>query len=251
MATKIHTFGGNIGIGTTDPGSYKLNVNGSTKVNSLVIGGITNAHVPIGFIAMWSGTIASIPTGWTLCNGVAVTRTDGGGSITPPDLRTKFVYGAYGDNPAPAVPGQTGGQANKTLAAANLPSHTHGGTTAAANAPHNHGGTTSTANAPHGHGVSDPGHTHTYDIKSRRLRNPGRFAIGTRMNWSSSSNNVGSSSVSTGITTQAANAPHSHTCTSQTSNAPHTHTFTTQATGQGQAFSILPSYYVLAYMMKY
>jgi microcystin-dependent protein len=247
MATKIHTFGGNIGIGTTDPGSYKLNVNGTTKVNSLAVGGVTNAHVPIGLILLWSGTIASIPTGWTLCNGVAVTRTDGGGSITPPDLRTKFVYGAYGDNPAPAVPGQTGGQANKTLTAGNLPSHTHGGTTDAASAPHTHAGSTSTANAPHSHGVSDPYHTHQiggvtqvwYNIAEQTVYEFGSGQLRT------------TASATTGISIQAANAPHSHTFTMGTVNAPHTHTFTTQATGQGQAFSILPSYYVLAYIMKY
>jgi microcystin-dependent protein len=248
MATKIHTFGGNIGIGTTDPGSYKLNVNGSTKVNSLVIGGITNAHVPIGFIAMWSGTIASIPTGWTLCNGVAVTRTDGGGSITPPDLRTKFVYGAYGDNPAPAVPGQTGGQVNKTLAAANLPSHTHAGTTGTANAPHNHTDVTSAAaNAPHSHGVSDPGHSHTvYGISRQRRQNGVSF-----QELSNSNRYWYMNGALGGISIQAANAPHSHTFTTNAANAPHSHTFTTQATGQGQAFSILPPYRVLAYIMKH
>jgi len=37
-----------------------------------------------GIIALWSGSIASIPIGWILCNGA-------GGS---PDLRNNFVVGA-------------------------------------------------------------------------------------------------------------------------------------------------------------
>ena len=33
MTTLIRTFGGNIGIGTTDPGSYKLRVEGGVKAS--------------------------------------------------------------------------------------------------------------------------------------------------------------------------------------------------------------------------
>ena len=54
---------------------------------------MTNA--PTGAIAIWSGTIASIPTGWNLC--------DGSGST--PDLRAKFLRGAPADTEA----GGTGG----------------------------------------------------------------------------------------------------------------------------------------------
>lgn len=48
--------------------------------------------VPAGTISMWSGTIASIPAGWALCDG-------GGGR---PDLRDRFSYGTDS-------PGSTGG----------------------------------------------------------------------------------------------------------------------------------------------
>ena len=40
--------------------------------------------VPAGVIVMWSGSIASIPSGWALCNG----------SNGTPDLRDRFVVGA-------------------------------------------------------------------------------------------------------------------------------------------------------------
>ncbi len=53
--------------------------------------------VPIGYITWWSGFIAGIPAGWTLCDGTEGT----------PDLRDKFVIGAAGT----FIPGATGGTA--------------------------------------------------------------------------------------------------------------------------------------------
>jgi len=62
--------------------------------------------VPTGAIIMWSGSIASIPSGWLLCNGSSGT----------PDLRDRFVVGA-GSTYAVAA---TGGSANAVVV-----SHTH------------------------------------------------------------------------------------------------------------------------------
>lgn len=45
---------------------------------------LTSSGVPAGVIVMWSGSIASIPAGWFLCNGQNGT----------PDLRERFVVGA-------------------------------------------------------------------------------------------------------------------------------------------------------------
>lgn len=56
--------------------------------------------LPTGIIAIWSGSAASIPAGWTLCDG----------SPGTPDLRDKFVVGAGG---AYAVDAQ-GGAATHT-----------------------------------------------------------------------------------------------------------------------------------------
>jgi hypothetical protein len=55
-----------------------------------------NGGVPIGGVIMWSGALASLPTGWALCAGGTFTRSDGGGSIVAPDLRDRFVIGAGG-----------------------------------------------------------------------------------------------------------------------------------------------------------
>jgi microcystin-dependent protein len=63
-----------IGIGTATP-QAKLHV----------VGGIIgNGTIPVGGIIMWSGSIASIPTGWALCDG----------SNGTPNLRDRFVVGA-------------------------------------------------------------------------------------------------------------------------------------------------------------
>jgi hypothetical protein len=74
-----------------------------------------NAFVT-GMIMMWSGTIATIPSGWLLCNGSSGT----------PDLRNRFVIGAFSDDSGTAkttVTGtstQTGGSKDAIVV-----SHTH------------------------------------------------------------------------------------------------------------------------------
>jgi len=81
--------------------------------------------LPSGVIVMWSGTLATIPSGWSLCDG-------SGGT---PDLRGKFIYGTL----AGVDPGDTGGAVT----------HTHGPGSYATPA-HNHGGVTgSTSGAIH------------------------------------------------------------------------------------------------------
>jgi microcystin-dependent protein len=68
-----------------------------------------------GTIIMWSGPIASIPTGWLLCDGTQGT----------PDLTDRFVLGVQ----AGQDPGDTGGEQFPTLSKANMPQHDHSFTT--------------------------------------------------------------------------------------------------------------------------
>jgi hypothetical protein len=77
--------------------------------------------IPSGVILMWSGSIASIPNGWLLCDG----------SNSTPDLRNRFVVGAGSTYAVNA----TGGSANAIVV-----SHTHTGSTSTAGL-HNHGWT--------------------------------------------------------------------------------------------------------------
>ena len=76
---------------------------------------VDSSTIPKGIISMWSGSIASIPAGWALCNGANET----------PDLRNRFIVGAgstYGV-------GGTGGSADAVVVA-----HTHTGSTSSVGA---------------------------------------------------------------------------------------------------------------------
>jgi hypothetical protein len=84
--------------------------------------------IPSGGIIMWSGTIAAIPTGWFLCNGLNGT----------PDLRNRFIIGAQSDDAGAAKTTVTGpatltGGSKDAIAV----SHTHTATTDAGGA-HGH-----------------------------------------------------------------------------------------------------------------
>ena len=212
--TKIQTFGGNIGIGMTDPGDFKLNVNGSLKTASLVVNGVQNAQVPIGLLGMWSGSLSSIPSGWALCDGNTYARTDGGGNIVTPDLRTKFIRGANGNAaPSSVAVGRTGGNNTVTLSEANLALHSHTVSVAQNNTPHGHGPTpapiTSPSSMQHGHpvGTTQTEHNHGETSYTNTPHNHGTSGGKTPSPHTHS--------------TLAANMPHSHD--SETLDSPHAH----------------------------
>jgi hypothetical protein len=91
--------------------------------------GPTTAVFSTGMIMMWSGSIATIPSGWYLCNGANGT----------PDLRNKFIVCASNDESGTAktnVEGtltQIGGTKDATLV-----SHTHAVTTSVTDPGHKH-----------------------------------------------------------------------------------------------------------------
>jgi microcystin-dependent protein len=82
-------------------------------------------------IMMWSGTIATIPSGWALCDGTSGT----------PDLRNRFIVGASADS---------GGQSVTTITGGNTKT---GGSKDAIVVSHNHTASTT---------ATDSGHTHTW-----------------------------------------------------------------------------------------
>ena len=85
-------------------------LNGVTQSEVSLLKGATSL-VPSGVIMMWSGSVATIPTGFLLCDGTNGT----------PDLRSRFIVGAgSGYNP-----GDTGGADSVTLTTSQIPSHTH------------------------------------------------------------------------------------------------------------------------------
>lgn len=107
------------GLGMSANGSSLVAANDYAAMRGL-LGIDTGYLVPAGVIAMWSGSIGSIPAGWALCDG---------GSGTP-DLRGRFIVGAGGGYGV----GNTGGTdshnhggaaANYTLTSADIPAHHH------------------------------------------------------------------------------------------------------------------------------
>lgn len=108
---------GDLWSDTTGIGTPQLKVWDGTAWQSIVVGTLL---IPTGLIAMWSGTLATIPAGWALCDGV-------GGR---PNLRDKFVRGAA----VGAGGGATGGADTASHNTAGehthdlLLGHTHAGT---------------------------------------------------------------------------------------------------------------------------
>lgn len=80
-------------------------------VTSAIQTQITSSLFPAGGIILWSGSTASIPSGWVLCNG----------SNSTPDLRDRFVVGAGSSYAVNA----TGGASSVTLATSQIPAHNH------------------------------------------------------------------------------------------------------------------------------
>jgi len=116
------TTTGNVSLLSASGASYTANIGGSTgnlivqSANTNVSGNLSvggsltvatgGGIIPVGGIIMWSGSIASIPSGWQLCNGTNGT----------PDLRNQFVIGAGSTYPV----ANTGGTADAVVV-----SHTH------------------------------------------------------------------------------------------------------------------------------
>jgi len=107
---------------------------------------------PVGSINQYFGT--TDPDGWVICDGVTRTSSDGrysdlaallntmlsvssnnSNSITPPNLRDKFLFGS--DTTSSDI-GTFSGSTNVTLTTSTLPGHTHTGNTTAQSADHAH-----------------------------------------------------------------------------------------------------------------
>ena len=94
-------FSSTVTAPTPTTGDSSTKVATTAFVNNAVSGGL-----PSGCIVLWSGSVASIPSGWYLCNG----------SNGTPDLRNRFIVGAG----STYAVGGTGGSADAIVV-----SHTH------------------------------------------------------------------------------------------------------------------------------
>ena len=210
-ATALTSTGAVAGLS----GAFTGTLTSGTSLNAPSILKSGNELLPTGVICMWSGSIASIPAGWTLCDGTNGT----------PNLRDRFIIGA-GSSYAVAA---TGGATSVVLATANLPSHGHG-----------------VSDPGHGHSVTDPGHAHSvYDPSHSHSAggwNGGTGGGTVLMNGAGTNTAFNTGSSLTGITIYSAG-------TGIGVNGAGTG-ITIQLTGSGTSFPIIPPYYAVAYIMK-
>lgn len=140
FTTEINTASVNVsGVSTFSDINVKGAIYDSTgsvgQTNQVLVSnagaGVTWSQIesiPTGVIVMWSGSIATIPNGWALCDGTGTT----------PDLRDRFIVGAHSDGASGVTfagsggavsgnyaPGNTGGVVAHQLTTAEMPSHSH------------------------------------------------------------------------------------------------------------------------------
>lgn len=247
-----------LGDSTVSP-TNAVTVNGRVSATSFVGdgSGLTNIGTqdgafPVGGIVMWSGTLATIPTGWALCDGTTQN------SVVTPDLREKFVMGTA----ASVNPGSTGGANSLQLLEANLPSHTHGAGTIGDGHSHSFSGTNThdhgdgdLAAGSHSHSLSGTSHNHSISYNSQTVFLPvsgSAVTVVTSVGSGSSSANTSSQSVgsSTGsatasVTGDTSNASISVSGTTGTANL----SGTSGATGSSTAFDNRPAFFEIAYIM--
>lgn len=169
------------------------------------------AAFPSGGIIMWSGSIASIPSGWYLCNG----------SNGTPDLRDRFVVGAGSSYTVDS---------------------TGGSTTTSAGGDHNHGGTSGSttltaAQLQHYHGIGN------------YVGDDDWYLPYTGRNWSANSTQMalctGDSGAGPYTTISSGNC--SSTDAIMNSASGHDHSINSSGT---HTHTITPPYYALAFIMK-
>lgn len=194
---------------TTTIESSQVNQNFTDIINY-----VNNTACVAGMVMLWSGSIATIPTGWQLCNG----------TNDAPDLRDKFVIGAgnlYN-------PDATGGASTINL----LHSHTVDA--------HSHGGATGSTG---GSTDSQGSHDHLFSGTTAGDGDTNSRKEGTGSNTCSEENHNHAFSGTTGN-----GGYHSHSVNSHSHDIATTSPDTNSQLSSSQ--SIMPPYYALAYIIK-
>jgi microcystin-dependent protein len=194
------------------------------------VGGDNNCHpissiIPPGTVVAYAGP--NIPAGWRICDGGAISRTtyaslfaaiggyygagDGSTTFNVPNCVSRFI----GWMSSLAT---TGGASQVALAVGHLPSHAHPITDVA----HTHGASAAS---------SDSGHTHGYSTMGAG----GTWSPGNGWTLVGGTTGVGYANIATSVSIGASGSNLS----------------TTQPVGSGVAFSILPPWISMYYMIKY
>lgn len=224
-AVKVGFTGTNtVTIKTVAGVGVGLKYYGTTSVHMVYCDGadVFEVSVPQGVLNLWSGTIATIPSGYVLCNG----------SNSTPDLRDKFVVGAKQDDTGVAKTNltgsltQTGGNYSTTTSVAG--SHSHTGVT---------GDHTliETEIPSHKHYLFGDSASSGSGIVTNDI--VGKLSNGTSENWDYRLQKSTGATANTGLSgATGGSQAHSHTISTE---AAHSHSFTTE-----------PPYYALAYIMR-
>lgn len=197
-------------------------------------------QVPTGGVIMWSGSAASVPTGYALCDGGTYARSDGTGNIVAPDLRGSFIRSSGASTASPSASptiGSTGGASSATpaitvsneavaLTQAQLPSYN----LTVTDPGHTHVAT-----------VNDPGHNHSYTAQS--TVNNG-YSPGGPIQAGTTSGTTGNKM--TGVTVSNDSTTTGISVASGGSGLTHVH----NNTATSSSISLLPPYYVLAFILK-
>jgi hypothetical protein len=218
LSTSGNITGANLSVsGTTTltgVATAPTAANGTNNTQIATTAFVIYNGVPSGCIMLWSGSIASIPSGWYLCNGTNGT----------PNLMDRFVVGAGSTYPVGAAAGS---------ADAIVVSHSHAASSGGQSVNHSHSGTTSgmNRNNPHNHAV--PVYISTVDPQQIAAQgvNTQFFEYGSYATGSTDIN-------------------HEHAFTTGGVSADHNHAITVNSTGSSGTNANMPPYYALAYIMK-
>lgn len=196
--------------------------------------------IPKGLIAIWSGTVATIPAKWALCDGTNGT----------PDLREKFIMGG-----GTTAPGTTGGSNAHTHStpSVNVSASGSASGTISDGAAMSHSRSTNIAISTH------PSHTHLVGGTTGAASDDTHtFKEGTGTDHTyTQAGHTHSSSYYTGYDTGGADFSHSITQCAYSDHGTHSHSFssgsasvtgTTSAGTSGGAVGV--AYYTLAFIMK-